>query len=90
MPPAKETSRLHFGVAEWIGLAALALAPSGGFATWGLSMSTRIAVMEKTQEHFGQLVTKTDLRLDGLDVLVRIEEQLKTVERRLDQLEKKP
>lgn len=50
----EQDGRLHFGVSEWIGLAALALTPavtlSAGLLAWGTAMDRRVTRLEATFE----------------------------------------
>lgn len=79
--------RVRFGPAEWLGLIALAITPAGGFATWGLTMSNRVTVVETVQQQNVRLLARTE---DKIDTLIAISVEIRSLEQRIERLENKP
>lgn len=84
--------KIKFGAAEWIAIVALALTPACGFATWGMSMHARIAVVESTQTQMATVLTKLETKTDILAKLeiqqaAMIDRQV-AMEGRMDRLER--
>jgi hypothetical protein len=75
-------NRLHLGLSEWIGLAALALTPASGFTAWGYAVSQRLAIVEANQGHLIEIVERLNSR-DDRERLVRLESEVAELRRAL-------
>jgi len=63
------SDRLRFGWQEWIGMAALALVPGMGFASWAFAMSNRVTKLETIVEYQATAYAQS---LDDSRVLIRL------------------
>ena len=89
MPP--EPSRVKFGLAEWTGLATLALIPAAGFTTWSFRMSERIAIVETIQQQTVTLLDKIERKTDAMNAqaadVVRLHDAVERSNQRLEKIE---
>lgn len=76
--------KVRLGIKEWIGLAGLALTPALGFMSWGVAMNERMAVVERQQEDHTTVLGKI---ADKVDLWVRIDERMSSLDKRVAGLE---
>lgn len=81
---SSSSGQIRFGIKEWIGLAALALSPAMGFATWGIAIHSRVAVLERMHEERSTQLFDIAKRLDPIP---RIEERQAALAERMMRVE---
>ena len=83
-PNSNVPHRLRLGVAEWIGLATLALTPASAFTWWGYQMSQRVTTIEVRQE---TVIRNLDTMARQFGDVVRLDERIKALDERVNRLD---
>ena len=89
-----QREQLTFGAKEWAAFLAIALAPACGFATWGYSIGQSLAANEQhdtdQDRRLDRVVTSLDGAVEDLHLIVRHDQRLSDIERRISGLEERP
>ena len=89
-----QSERLTFGAKEWAAFMAIALAPACGFATWGYSIGQSLAANEQhdvdQDRRLDRVVVSLDSAVSELHLIVRHDQRLQDLERRISGLEERP
>lgn len=72
-----DNGKLHFGVAEWIGILALVVGPMGTYGSWLWQQSDRVLRLEERESQTRATLEKIE---HHVDLIPRIDQRLMAIE----------